>query len=169
MFENDFPLLGTPSLTAVILQSGAAGEVTVEDCTDRLVALLGMAHERQPVPREEIRERFAGNIRQFEIAALLAPVATGVWRLSPRGEAAARRHPQGLDPSDLMQYPEYAAHVRTSAQSRAETDPRALGYDAGYSARRGGQPFTANPHTLNSADFLAWENGWMEALDEEQR
>lgn len=168
MFENDFPLLGTPSLTAVILQSGAAGAVTVADCTDRLAALLAMAHERLPIPRDEIRERFAGHIRQFEIAGLLAPAGAGVWKLSPRGEAAVRQHPQGLDPSDLMLYPEYAAHVRTSAQSRAETDPRARSYDAGFGARRDGQPFTANPHTLNSADFLAWENGWMEALDEEQ-
>lgn len=169
MFENDYPLLSTPSLTAVILRAGAAGKVTAEGCTDRLVALLGAAHENLPIPREAIRERFAGHIRQFEIAGLLDPAGDGVWRLSPRGEAAARRHPQGLDSSDLVLYPEYAEHVRSSARSRAETDPRTASYDAGYTARREGQPYTANPHTLNTADFLSWENGWMEALDAEQR
>lgn len=168
MFENDFPLLSTPSLTAVILQLGATGDVTAEGCTERLLALLAAAEERRTVPRDMIRERFEGHLRHFAIARLLQPVADGVWCLTERGHALVRTHPQGVDPTDLVLYPEYAEHIRLSAESRADTDPRSLSYDAGYNARRDGLPFTANPHTLNSVDFLSWENGWMEAFDEER-
>ncbi len=168
MFENDYPLLGTPSLTAVILHLAVAEDVTLDACLDRFAALLAAAHEPAPLPRAAIGERFAGLIHQFEIARLLDPVSTGVWRLTPRGRAVAESHPQGLDPSDLVRYPEYAGHIRASAASRAESDPRAASYDAGYGARQAGLPFTANPHPPTSADYLAWENGWMEALDEER-
>lgn len=168
MFENDYPLLSTPTLTALILQLGTAGELTADGCTEAFLALLRTAHEPLAVPREAVRERFEGHIRQFEIARLLEPVADGTWRLTQRGRAAASAHPQGLDPTDLVLYPEYAAHIRASARSHAEADPRAASYDAGYNARRQGQPFTANPHMLNTADFLSWENGWMEALDDER-
>lgn len=168
MFEDDFPLLGTPSLTALILQLGAGGDITVDGCAARLDRLLAAAHERPALSGAAIRARFAGHIRQLEIARLLDPAAEGVWRLTPRGRAAAERHPQGLDPSDLVLYPEYADHIRASAQSRAESDPRDASYDAGYSARREGEPFTANPHAPTTSDYLAWENGWMEALDEER-
>ena len=48
-------------------------------------------------------------------------------------------------------------------------DPRAGGYDQGFYAYWSGQGPADNPYAPDSADHLAWENGWSEALDEDFR
>lgn len=166
MFENDYPLLSTPSLTALILQLGEAGDITLDACMTRFAALLAAAHEPPSLPSEAIRERFATHLRQLEIARLAEPVATGMWRLTDRGREALRLNPGGVDPSILIRYPEYAAHIRARAHRSGTMDPRTGCYDEGYEARRRGLPYTANPNAFFTADFLSWEYGWMEALDE---
>ena len=105
-----------------------------------------------------------------EMKTKIAFVRTdGKWRLTERGIAALREHPDGLDQSDLMQYPEYAAHVRATAHHSSGMDPRENSYDQGYQARRDGLPLTANPYAFDSVDHQSWENGWMEAADEEPK
>lgn len=168
MFQNDYPLLGTPALTALILTLAETGPVTPEACTRRLAELLETAHERPALTPEALAERFAGHIQRLGIAGLLEPAADGAWRLTGRGREALGRYPGGLDASDLLDYPDYAAHVRAEARRTARTDPRAASYDEGYEARREGQPFTANPHAPTTVDHLSWENGWMQALDDAQ-
>ncbi len=168
MFENDFPLLSTPSLIALILHRAEAGAVTLDGCAERLAALYDEAREAPALTPEAIRTRLAGHLRQLEIARLLEPASDGAWRLTDRGRQAIQRDLKGVDFADLMEYPEFAAHIRASAGRLPGMDPRAASYDEGYEAGREGRSFTANPYTANTVDHIAWENGWMQALDEKQ-
>ncbi|MDW4551122.1 hypothetical protein R5H32_17300 [Defluviimonas sp. D31] len=168
MFQDDFPLLGTPSLLALILHGAEAGPVTLDDCADHLDALFRAANERPALPSDAIRDRLARHIRQLEIARLVEPVGDGAYRLTDRGSETMRHRTGRIDLPDLMSYPEYAAHIRESGARPPAADARGASYDEGYEARRAGRRFTENPYTVNSVDHLCWENGWMEALDDEQ-
>ncbi|WP_264213710.1 ribosome modulation factor [Leisingera thetidis] len=168
MFENDFPLLSTASLVALILHRAGTGPVTLDSCEEALAALFRQAGETPGLPPEALRGRLAGHLSDLEIARILEPAGPGSWQLTSRGRTALQRHPDGLDQTDLARYPEFAAHLRATAHQPCGMDPRPASYDEGYLARRSGQRFTANPYAFDSIDHLSWENGWMEALDEQQ-
>lgn len=166
MFDNDYPLLHAPQLMALILHRAEHGPATLADCLSRLRALLDQAGEKPPLSAQEIERRVAGHVGDLTAARLIEP-AGGGFAITDRGREALRRHPLGFDRADLMEYPEFAATVRARAHHAAGMDSRAASFDEGYSARRAGQGFTENPYTLNTVDHIAWENGWMLALDEE--
>ncbi|MBL9059082.1 MAG: hypothetical protein JNK88_03535 [Mangrovicoccus sp.] len=165
MTEDDAPLLSTPSLTALILRRVEAGPVSLDGLMASLDALFDTAQETPTLPAAERRARLLRALRDLEIARLVRAKADGGWQITDRGSDALYRQPGGIDGSDLMAYPEYAAHVRAGTGG-GKVDARGSSYDAGYDACRAGLGFTANPHTPNTADHLAWENGWMQALDD---
>ncbi|MGR3760614.1 ribosome modulation factor [Roseobacteraceae bacterium NS-SX3] len=165
MFENDYPLLSTPSLMALILHRAGGGPVTLGSCEAALEALFRQANETPALPPEALRRRLSRHLSDLETARILEPQVDGAWHLTERGRDALRRHPGGLDHSVLVKYPEFAAHLRATAHHSCGMDPRSSSYDQGYQARLAGEPFTANPYAFDSADHLAWENGWMEALE----
>ena len=108
-------------------------------------------------------------IRYLTEARLLAPGADGAFTLTERGRAALAEHPEGFDTADLMVYPEFARYIRSLELRRGPLDPRAGGYDQGFYAYWTGETPADNPYSPDSADHLAWENGWSEALDEDFR
>ena len=169
MLEDEAPLLSTPSLTALILRQAEAGPVSVDSLMAALDALFGTARETPARPASERRVLLLRALRDLEIAHLLRAEANGGWRITDRGSDALFRQPGGIDGTDLMAYPEYAAHVRAEAGPSAASDPRGSSYDAGYDACRAGMGFTTNPYTQNTVDHLSWENGWMQALDDAAR
>ncbi|KIC08374.1 hypothetical protein RA19_20605 [Leisingera sp. ANG-M1] len=168
MFDNDFPLLSAASLVALILHKAGSGPVTLKSCEEALANLFRQANEDPGLPPEELRELLAGHLTDLEIARILEPGQTGSWTLTRRGHQALKRHPEGLDQTDLVKYPEFAAHLRDTAHHACGMDPRANSYDEGYLARRRGLSFTANPYAFDNVDHQSWENGWMEALEERQ-
>ncbi len=163
---EEYPLLNTPNLVAVILRA-AAGGASVEDCAERLDRLLEQADEHPPVSEEEVRRRIEVIRRLLAEARLVEPEDGGRFHLTPRGEEALRRHPAGVDTADLMVYPEYAEFTHRRGRSHASMDPRTAAYDRGYAAYRAGRRLADNPHGPDTVDHLAWENGWFEALDED--
>ncbi|MCA8879179.1 MAG: hypothetical protein KDA73_04300 [Rhodobacteraceae bacterium] len=166
MNEDDVPLLSTPSLTALILHQAAAGPVTLDSLSAALDALFDTANVAPAASLDERRALLDNQLAELAVAGLLRQGEDGL-RLTDRGQDALFRHPNGVDGSDLVAYPEYAAHVRRTESAPAGMDPRGSSYDEGYAARRSGQNFTANPYTLNTVDHQSWENGWMQALDDE--
>jgi hypothetical protein len=108
-------------------------------------------------------------IRYLSEAKLLAPGPDGAFTLTERGRAALAEHPEGFDTPDLMVYPEFARYIRSLELRRGPLDPRAGGYDQGFYAYWTGDAPADNPYSPDSADHLAWENGWSEALDEDFR
>ncbi|MCC6207991.1 MAG: hypothetical protein IT488_07545 [Gammaproteobacteria bacterium] len=169
MFPDDYPLLNAPSLLTVILHAADDGPVTLEDCAERVVALFAEAQEVLPVTPADLRHRLRGHLRTLEAALVLEAIPGDAWRLTLRGREALRRHPGGIDRTDLMAYPDFAAQIRASLPGASHDDPREASYEQGYVARSEGQPFTANPYLPNSVDHLSWENGWMQALDDGKR
>ena len=168
MFKDDFPLVSAPGLMALILKQAETGDVTLNSCAHRVDALFADARKVPALPPEEIRERLDGHIRDLVIARLLEPGREGVWLLTERGRMAIHRHPDGVGPSVLNEFPEYAAHIEAAARRATGMDPHSTSYDQGYQARRQGQHFTVNPYKFDIVDHLSWENGWMQALDEEE-
>ena len=169
MFHDDFPLLNTPTFFAVILQESRTEAVTLERCEAALEELFRRAKETPEVPPQDLRARLRRHIADLEIARLIEPADGVAWRLTARGRAALDAHPDGLDRTDLAAYPEYASHLQTISRSKNDMDPRTASYDEGYFAQGEGQTFAANPYTPNTIDHLSWENGWMEAQEDEQR
>lgn len=167
---REFPLLNIPSLVRVILSAARQHTVTtIADCLALLEASLEQAHEAPPFPRTEIAARLSATVAVLAEAKLLTMAPDGAFTITPRGEAALVEHPQGFDVSDLMAYPEFARHLRGSDVQRPPMDPRIAGFDQGFDADWHGTLPLDNPYAPDSADHLAWENGWSAAMDIDSR
>ncbi|MFO1141114.1 MAG: hypothetical protein U1E59_01790 [Amaricoccus sp.] len=169
MLFREYPLLNTPNLVVVILRAAAAGPATLDDCMTQLQALLDRADEHPPFGPADVAPRLATLVRYLTEARLLAPDGDDRFTVTERGQAALRDRPQGFDTADLMAYPEFARYVRGLALRRGPVDARSGGYDRGFDAYWNGDAPADNPFAADSADHLAWENGWSEALDEDFR
>lgn len=165
MFENDYPLLSTANLIALILHRAAAGPITLDSCETALAVMFRQANETPELPAEALRERLAGHLRDLQTARLMEPEPGGGLRLTMRGRDALNRHPEGLDQTDLAKYPEFATLLRNRARMGSRMDPREDSYEEGFRARLNGAPFTANPYAFDNIDHLSWENGWTEARE----
>jgi hypothetical protein len=167
---REYPLLNTPNMILVLLRGAVASPTaTVSGCADSLSALLAQAHEQPPFGRREIEDRLGALVRALAAAKLVVAGPDGGFSATERGREALERHPQGLDLADLVAYPEFARHMRGLELHRAALDPRSAGYDQGFYAYWTGRGPADNPFPGDSADHLAWENGWSEALDEDYR
>ncbi|KIC37368.1 ribosome modulation factor [Leisingera sp. ANG-M7] len=168
MFQNDFPLLSTASLVALIMHKASSGPVTLESCETALDALFRQANETPGLPPAERRDRLAGHLADLQTACILEPLGAGIWQLTRRGRRALEQHPEGLDQTDLARYPEFAEHLRRNAHKPCGMDPRGAHFDEGFRAGMTGQPITANPYAFDNADHQAWESGWSEAQEDRQ-
>lgn len=168
MHFREFPLLNTPHLMLLILREAAGGETSLATCAARLAELLASAREHPPYGEDEILARLGSLRRYLAEARLIALASDGRFSITPRGREALAGHPAGFDFADLMAYPEFASFIHDLSRARAEgrMDPRTSAYDQGHAAFRAGAMLADNPHPSDSADHLAWENGWFEALDE---
>lgn len=166
---REYPLLNAPNLVVVILRCAEA-PATLADCAAGLDTLLDRAGEHPPFGRQEIESRLGMLARYLIEAKLLQSAGGGAFVTTARGKAALEAHPEGLDTADLMAYPEFARYIRgLDIRRAAGLDPRAGGYDRGFYAYWSGDAPADNPYPSDSADHLAWENGWSEALDEDFR
>jgi hypothetical protein len=166
---REYPLLNSPNMVVTILREAQEGPATLKNVAARLQALLDQADEHPPFGPGDVASRLELLIRYLSEATLLAPGPDGAFTLTERGRAALAEHPEGFDTPDLMVYPEFARYIRSLELRRGPLDPRAGGYDQGFYASWTGDAPADNPYSPDSADHLAWENGWSEALDEDFR
>ncbi len=166
--DDDYPLLNTPNLVALILREAEAHGASAEGCADRLAALFG---ETPPaLDRHAIVARVATHLRWLREARLL-DARDRCWVLTERGRKALAAHPDGMDLPDLAAFPEFAAYLEAKNVAECRSGgpaPRATSYDEGFSARHEGAAFTDNPYDFGAADHQSWEKGWCEALDEDE-
>ena len=170
IFAEDVPLLNTPSLVALVLRAADEGGASAEICADRLEALFAQTGERPEVGRDEKVARCGKTVGWLRQAGLLE-AGDGRWVLTEQGRQALAEHPQGMDLADLAAYPEFAHHLQAqdaAARRTGSSAPRETAYDQGFAARHASAGFTENPHEFGTADHRLWENGWCEALDEEE-
>jgi hypothetical protein len=166
---REYPLLNTPSMVLIVLRRGLEPPATLADCAAELRALLDRAGEHPPFGPADMASRLEMLLRYLGEAGLVAPAGDGGFGTTERGRAALAAHPQGFDTADLMVYPAFARYIRGLERRRGGMDPRAGGYDQGFYAYWSGEMPADNPYPPDSADHLAWENGWSEALDEDFR
>lgn len=162
---NEYTLLNRPALMLLVLKAAAERPVTIEDCHARLNEELARAHERPDVPGEAIDAELREVRTHLAAAALLVKTEDGRSALTQRGRQVLQAHPMGVDETILTQFAEYKAFIRDFARRRTVDDPRVPRYDEGYAAQQAGQMLTENPYPPDTADHLAWENGWSEARD----
>lgn len=164
---REFPLLNTPNLFLLLLQTARDGASRLDDCAARLNGFLDAVHEAPPVSREEVLSRLDALRAQLTEARLLAPVSAERFEITERGRRALAEHPSGFDTADLMVYPEFAAYVRARRSVGAPMDPHRSQYEEGFAAYGAGATLADNPCPPETVDHQAWENGWCEALDED--
>lgn len=169
MFDNDHPLLSTASLTALILHAAGKAPVTLDSVSAKLDDLFRRAGMEPGLPEDERRVKLARQINHLKIARILEPDADGRLALTERGQEVLRAHPDGLDQTILVTFPEFAEYLHATAHHPAGMDPRIGSYDEGYSAQQDGQSFTANPYSENTVDHQSWENGWMQAYEKQRQ
>lgn len=164
----EYPLLNTPHLILVLLKTASRREASLDDAVARLQEALGAAHERPAVETGEMRRRLDA-IRHYLVEAGLLEAAAGDrFRATGQGLRALAEHPLGFDTADLMAYARFRRFIRRSRPAGARMDPHARQFDEGFAAYRDSRPFTDNPYAPDTLDHLVWEDGWFEALDEDE-
>jgi ribosome modulation factor len=82
------------------------------------------------------------------------------------------QHPLGVDETVLAEFREFREFVRRLAPRPGESEapgpktPANQAYLDGYGACMAGRRMTDNPHPVDAAEYMAWDAGWFEAMDE---
>lgn len=167
---DDRVLLHEPDLMLAILRVAAQGEGvgTLDDCVAHLRALLRQAQEPTPDDEAALRQRLEEARRRLEHARLIAPVNGERFRITRRGRSVLLEHPQGVDDTVLMQFPEFRAAIMPEDPRPAPPVTPPADYERGYAAHLAGLGLADNPHPADSAAHLEWQNGWSQARDDDQ-
>ena len=163
------PAAQHPELVAIILREAPPGRRRSRTARARLQALLDARDEHPPFGPEEVASRLEMLIRYLTEARLLARGTRRQLRADrarPRGAGRASaglryRRPDGL-PGVRPLHPRPGAPARAVRRARRRLRPGLLRL---LDRREPGR----QPLRPDSADHLAWENGWSEALDEDFR
>lgn len=158
-------LLHEQDLMLALLHVAAERPSTVLAAAARLRGLRQIAGEADIV-NDEVMHRLGRAAAALRAAGALSRAEAGTLRISDRGRRLLAAHPEGVDETALMQFPEFRAFIAAAGPRGPRDDPRIPAYDTGQRAFAAGEPFTANPFALDSIDHLAWENGWSEARDQ---
>lgn len=173
---SEYPLLDEPSLMLDVLKTAAKGPATVDECLRRLEGILKLIGEPLPEDRAAVRQRLEAAVRYLYLAALIDREDNSErFVITPRGEETLRTHPDGVDLSVLAEFPDFRSYIRRSRESTRTRDaglpviePTAA-YRDGYAAYGENRDISDNPHPLDTAAHLEWENGWSEAREEALR
>ena len=162
--EDDEPaLLHEPDLMLAILRAAHQAPASLDDAMARLQANLAAAHEPLPEPEHDLRLRLERAALLLRGADAIAPAGDDRFRLTARGARLLAEHPDGVDESVLLAFPEFRAFLTVLSPRRSEDDPRLPAFQAGMQASAEGRSIADNPHAFDSVDHLAWECGWSEA------
>ncbi|RDD62816.1 winged helix-turn-helix domain-containing protein [Ferruginivarius sediminum] len=163
---EEYPLLHYADLMHTLLKTAESGPASLNDAAARLRRDLSLARENPPISGEEMRERLARARRYLAEARLVEDQADGRYRVTDRGRQVLREHPGGIDDSVLAAFPEFRNFIARTSGGPAQ-EARMTVYDSGHMAYRRGAGVADNPYPFDSAEHLAWENGWFEARDED--
>jgi restriction system protein len=179
---TEYPLLHEVDLMLTLLKVATEGSATIEDAAGQLKRNLQSVGEAPPVSDAEFQTYLSRARDRLCQAVLLAPLDDGRFAITPRGRQALSDHPDGIDDSVLMNFPEFRAFIEAGAgrpvkrigsndndNSGGGDDPRIVEFDQGYVAFREGISLQANPYEHDRVMHLAWENGWCEARDDALR
>lgn len=165
---REHTLLNSPSMMLAILREAAKGPATVASCVEHLQHMLESTGEHTSFTTEDFAIRVRRLKENLVLAHLLTMVSDDGFMITARGRDALHHHPMGFSTGDLMAYPEFADFVRGINKDYARADLRASAFDEGYHAYLAGASPADNPCEPESADHMAWANGWSDALDDDR-
>lgn len=163
---DDRPLLSYAELSVILLKTAGRPGATLDRAVAALRDLLDAARQADQPTAAELGRRLDRVGRDLAAAGLIEAMGAGGFRITPRGEQMFAAHPLGVDQSVLAVFPEFRAGFPGTGPRSRDAEPPS--YAAGYDAFHRGRRPEDNPHAPDSADHLAWENGWFEARDEEE-
>jgi restriction system protein len=180
---TEYPLLHEVDLMLTLLKVAIEGPASIEDAAGQLKRNLHSVGEAPPVSDAELQTYLARARDRLFQAVLLTPFDDGRFAITPRGKQALSDHPDGIDDSVLMNFPEFRAFIEAEAgrpvkrigsnnndnDNKGGDDPRIVEFDQGYAAFHEGLSLQANPYEQDRVMHLAWENGWCEARDDALR
>jgi len=169
---GEIPLLNMASVMLAVLKAAAQHAVTAADCVARLLRNLARVHEDAESQRGELEQRVAIALGELTAAGLVAAAGEGRFRLTARGRTVLDQHPLGVDETVLAEFREFREFVKRLAPRPGECEtpgpktPANQAYLDGYGACMAGRRMTDNPHPVDTAEHMAWDAGWFEAMDE---
>ena len=175
---TEHPLLHEVDLMLTLLKVATEGPASIEDAAERLKRNLESVGLSSPVPDTELRTYLIRARNRLFQAVLLTRLDDARFAITRRGRQALSDHPDGIDDSVLMNFPEFRAFIEAEGgrplkrlgsndnDSGGGDDPRIAEFDQGYAAFHEGISLQANPYEHDRIMHLAWENGWCEARDD---
>ncbi len=160
-------LLHEPDLMAALLCSADPDRNILEAAESWLRQLLAQAGEdADRVDWKEVRRRLETCLVRLVRAGVLEPLTSVRYRLTARGRQLMEETGGAVDETALMAFPEYRAFVAEHQHRRTGDDREEDVFLLGMNAFRRGLSPLDNPFPSDTADHLAWENGWFAAHDE---
>lgn len=156
-------LLHLPDLMLALLKVADRRAADLDDALAVLARDRAEAGEPPVVPRAQIRARLDRARRRLAAAGLIESVGGTRFRITPRGRKILHEHPEGVDDSILIVFPEYRAWLSRNAAHPPPEDARRPEFLDGWSAFLEGIALTGNPFPGETAQHAAWEDGWLEA------
>ncbi|HTH16077.1 MAG TPA: hypothetical protein VL974_05435 [Magnetospirillum sp.] len=161
---DDTPLMHFPDLVRSLLRAGMAQPGTLVAAAKLLVADRAKAHEESRVDVAELAANLDRARRHLVAARALEVLDSARFRTTPRGRVLLRSHPDGIDDSVLMDFPEFRDWMaRTEAGGIKPEDPRPREFLSGWNAGWEGGDLGDNPFPADTAQHAAWVDGWLEA------
>lgn len=162
MSPEEYRLLHLPDLMLALLKAASGGAAEIGDALDLLARGRKAAGEPPVVPIAQVRARLERALAHLDAAGLVGRGGPGYF-ITPRGRSVLHEHPQGIDPSILVAFPEYRRWIAVRSAHPCPEDAKRPDFIEGWSAFLEGCGLTANPFQPDTAQHAAWEDGWLEA------
>lgn len=160
---EEHKLLHFADLALALLRAAQDQAAELDAAARRLAGHRRRAGEGEPVDPAELRSRLDRARRHLVAARLLDMLDATRFRITPRGRAVLHDHPDGIDDSVLMDFPEFRAWVERLTTRPPPEDSRTREFQRGWAAMAEGCDLGDNPFAPETAQHAAWEDGWLEA------
>lgn len=160
---EDYPLLHFADLVLALLRAGQDHSGTMTDAIALLARDRAQAHELAQVDPAELAAHLDRARRHLVAAQLVDMLDQHSFRITPRGRAMLLQHPDGIDDSVLMEFPEFRDWMKRVSSHPPPEDARAREFQRGWAAGQEGVGIGENPYAPQTAQHAAWKDGWLEA------
>ncbi|MBX9635496.1 MAG: hypothetical protein K2X44_11000 [Magnetospirillum sp.] len=155
---EDRPLLHFPDLVLALLRADS-----IAGAADLLTQDRTQASETDAVDGGELAAHLDRARHHLIAAHLVEMLDQHRFRITPRGRAMLQQHPDGIDDSVLMNFPEFRDWLKHRSPHPPPEDARAREFQRGWAACQEGSALGDNPYSTDTAQHGAWEDGWLEA------
>lgn len=160
---EEHPLLHVADLMLALLRAGDGRTATLVDAARLLSRDRDHAREDRRIDQSELAGHLDRARRHLHAARLVEALDGVHYRTTPRGRAVLHRHPDGIDDSVLVEFPEFRDWMRRVTAHAPPEDTRAGEFQHGWAASQEGRDLSDNPFPPDTAQHAAWEDGWLEA------